>query len=87
MMGVVAWTRALHAKSYEPHIEAATNWGALVGVLKARCHADDHQYFALQVAMAIDGIHVALVGKVLSRYPELEAEMEASLGRTGNVMP
>jgi hypothetical protein len=61
--------------------------GALVSVLKARCHPDDYQYFARQVAMAIDGIHVALVDKVLSRYPELEAEMEANLARIGKVMP
>lgn len=61
--------------------------GALVGVLKARCNAEDYQYFARQVAMAIDGIHVALVDKVLSRYPDLEAEMQANLARTGKVMP
>jgi hypothetical protein len=61
--------------------------GALIGVLKARCNAEDHKYFARQVAMAIDGIHVALVDKVLSRYPELATEMEANLARTGRVMP
>jgi hypothetical protein len=59
----------------------------LIGVLKARCNAEDYKFFARQVAMAIDGIHVALVDKVLSRYPELEAEMEANLARTGRVMP
>jgi hypothetical protein len=61
--------------------------GALISVLKARCNADDYIFFARQVAMAIDGIHVALVDKVLSRYPELAAEMETNLARTGRAMP
>lgn len=59
----------------------------LIGVLKTRCGSEDYKYFARQVAMAIDGIHVALVDKVLSRYPDLETEMEANLARTGKVMP
>lgn len=59
----------------------------LIGVLKERCSADDYKLYLRQVAMAIDGIHVALVDKVLSRYPELRTEMEANLARTGKVMP
>jgi len=61
--------------------------GTLIGVLKARCAPEDYQYFVRQVAMAIAGIHVALVDTVLSRHPELEAEMQANLARTGKVMP
>ena len=59
----------------------------LIGVLKERCSADDYKLYLRQVATAIDGIHVALVDKVLTRYPELEAEMQANLARTGKVMP
>jgi hypothetical protein len=61
--------------------------GALISMLKARCNAEDYKYFARQVAMAIDGIHGALVDTVVSRYPVLEAEMQANLARTGQVMP
>jgi hypothetical protein len=39
------------------------------------------------VATAIDGIHVALLDPVLSRYPELNAEIEANIARTGRAMP
>jgi hypothetical protein len=61
--------------------------GTLVSSLKARCSAEDYQFFARQVAMAIDGIHVALVNKVVSRFPDLEDEMKSNLARTGRVMP
>ena len=59
----------------------------LIGVLKAGCDTNEYKYFAQQTAMAIDGIHVALVDAVLARFPELEKEMEANLARTGKVMP
>jgi hypothetical protein len=39
------------------------------------------------VATAIDGIHVALLNPILSRYPELKAEIEANLAHTGSAMP
>jgi hypothetical protein len=59
----------------------------LLGVLKDRCNAEDYKIYARQVAMAIDGIHVALLNKVLAQFPELEAEIEANLARTGRAMP
>jgi hypothetical protein len=59
----------------------------LIGLLKTRCSAEDYQFYARQVAMAVDGIHVALVDKVLARFPEMEAEMQENLKRTGKVMP
>jgi len=37
--------------------------------------------------MAIDGIHVALLDKVLKQFPELKAEIEKNLARTGRAMP
>jgi hypothetical protein len=59
----------------------------LIGLLKAGCDPIEYKYFGQQIAMAIDGIHVALVDTVLTRFPELEKEMEANLARTGKVMP
>lgn len=59
----------------------------LIGVLKNGCSPEEYKLYLRQIAMAIDGIHVALVDKVLAQYPELEAEMEANLARTGKVMP
>ena len=59
----------------------------LIGALKIGCSPEEYKLYLRQIAMAIDGIHVALVDKVLARYPELTAEMEANLARTGKVMP
>jgi hypothetical protein len=54
-------------------IRAAFRSGAelegLIGVLKARCPPDDYKLFLRQVAMAIDGIHVALTDKAVERFP------------------
>jgi len=55
--------------------------------LKERASPETYKDFMRQVAVAIDGIHVALVDKVLVRYPELDAEMQSNLARTGRVMP
>jgi hypothetical protein len=59
----------------------------LIAPLKARCAADDYKFFLRQIAMALDGIHTALVDEAVKRFPELEAEMESNLARTGRVMP
>lgn len=72
-------------------IRAAFRSGAeletLIGLLKERCTAEDYQFFLRQIAMAIDGIHVALTDEAVKRFPELEAEMEGNVTRTGRVMP
>jgi hypothetical protein len=59
----------------------------LLGVLKDRSSAEEYKVYTRQVATAIDGIHVALLNKVLAQFPELEAEIEANLARTGRAMP
>jgi hypothetical protein len=59
----------------------------LLSLLKARCSSDDYQLFARHVATAIDGINVALLNKVLTRFPELQAEIESNLAQTGRAMP
>ncbi len=59
----------------------------LLGVLKARCNGEDYKVYARQVAAAIDGIHVALLNKVLVQFPEIKAEIEANLARSGRAMP
>jgi hypothetical protein len=59
----------------------------LIGMLKDRCSPEDYKSCIRQVATAIDGIHVALLNPILSRYPELKAEIEANLAHTGSAMP
>jgi hypothetical protein len=59
----------------------------LLPVLKKGCSAEEYKVYTRQVAMAVDGIHVALLNKVLKQFPELEAEIEANLARTGRAMP
>lgn len=59
----------------------------LLGLLKERCSAEDYKIYARQVARAIDGINVALLNKVLAQFPELKAEIEANLHRTGRAIP
>jgi hypothetical protein len=59
----------------------------LIAPLKVRCTPDDYHFFLRQIAMAIDGIQTALVDEAVKRFPELEAEMESNVKRTGRVMP
>jgi hypothetical protein len=59
----------------------------LLPILKTGCNAEEYKTYTRQVATAIDGIHVALLNKVLKHFPELEAEIEANLARTGRAMP
>lgn len=59
----------------------------LIAPLKERCNPGDYKFFLRQIAMAIDGIHTALTNEAVKRFPELEAEMESNLARTGRVMP
>jgi hypothetical protein len=54
----------------------------LVKPLKEQCAGDEYRDWMRHVAMAIDGIHVALVDKALARFPELEGELDAALPRT-----
>ena len=59
----------------------------LLSLLKEHCSADDYKIYAQQVARAIDGINAALLNKVVAQFPELEAEIEANIARTGQAMP
>jgi len=47
----------------------------------------DYKYFGRQVAMAVDGVQVALLNPILKRFPELRKEIETNLARTGRAMP
>lgn len=58
----------------------------LIAPLKERCAPDDYRFFMRQIAMAIHGIHAALTDEAVKRFPELEAEMESNVTRTGRVM-
>jgi hypothetical protein len=53
----------------------------LVRPLKDQCTAEDYRDWMRHVAVAIDGLHVALVDKALARFPELETELDAVLSR------
>jgi len=59
----------------------------LLPILKKGCSAEEYKTYTRQVASAVDAIHGALLNKVLARFPELEAEIEANLARTGRAMP
>jgi hypothetical protein len=59
----------------------------LVPLLKAQCTADEFKHLVRQVAMAIDHINTTLIDDVFKRFPELEAEVEANIARTGRAMP
>jgi hypothetical protein len=58
----------------------------LLPVLKARCSPDEYKAFALEIAKIIDDVGVALINRMLSLYPDLEAEIEANLARSGRAM-
>lgn len=59
----------------------------LIPLLKKQCTADEFKHLVRQVAMAIDHINTALIDDVIERFPELEAEIEANIARTGRAMP
>ena len=80
------WTKTLRERSSGWRL-AAAELETLIAPLRVGCTADDYKFFMRQIAMAIDGIHTALVDEAVKRFPELEAEMEANVKRTGRVMP
>jgi len=59
----------------------------LLPPIKERCTMQDYKYFGRQVAMAVDGVQVALLNPILKRFPELRKEIETNLARTGRAMP
>lgn len=56
---------------------------SLLMMLKERCSQDEYQNYARGIAAAIDAIGVALTNNVLKAYPELTAEIEASIAKEG----
>ncbi len=72
-------------------IRAAFRSGAelevLLPILKQRCSEEDYKFFRHQVATALHGVSAALIDNVLSRFPELAAEIESNLRATGKAMP
>jgi hypothetical protein len=58
----------------------------LLPVLKTRCSPDEYKAFAIEIAKVIDCVGVALINRVLSIHPDLEAEIEANLARSGRAM-
>ena len=59
----------------------------LIPLLKSQCTANEYKHYVRQVAMAIDYINTTLVDDVVKQFPELEAEIEANIERTGQAMP
>lgn len=49
-------------------------------LLKQHLPADEYRDYAMGIAAAVDAINVALLNKVMAAHPDLEAEIEASLG-------
>ncbi len=55
----------------------------LLPLLKQQCSPDDYRRHAHQIAEAIDKTNVSLISSALAEHPQLEAEIETSIGATG----
>ena len=55
----------------------------LLGTLKEKCSSEEFKDYARGIAGAMDAIGVALTNKALSAYPELHAEVDASIEKYG----
>lgn len=51
--------------------------------LKARCPEEEYRDLARGIAAAIDGVGRGLTSKAISSHPKLEAEIDASITKTG----
>jgi len=56
----------------------------LLGTLKARCRPDEYQDYARSIATAVDTIGTSLINKALAEHPELSAEIETSIAKSGH---
>lgn len=56
---------------------------ALLPRLKAGCSAEEYQAYARAIGAAVAEITLQVVNRALEAHPELEAEVEASIARTG----
>lgn len=55
----------------------------LLKQLKKRCSPDEYQDYARGIAAAVDAIGVGLINKATAAYPQLHAEIEASIAKYG----
>ena len=55
----------------------------ILKTLKARCPKDEYRDLALGIAAAVDSVGTALIRKAIASHPELEAEIDASITKTG----
>ncbi len=58
----------------------------LLTLLKEHCKGDEYQTYAKAIATAIAAIHVEIVNRVTSTYPELETELESSIRKYGRYL-
>jgi hypothetical protein len=56
---------------------------AMLKTLKARCPEDEYRDLALGIAAAVDSVGTALIRKAIAAHPNLEAEIDASITKTG----
>ena len=54
--------------------------------LKANLPEEEYRSLAPEIAMALDGIHVALMNVAIARYPELEKEIDAGIEKYGRYL-
>jgi hypothetical protein len=55
----------------------------LLSVLKKRCSPEEYKVYSRGIATVLDAIGVALINKALAAYPELNAEVDASMTKHG----
>lgn len=65
---------------------ASRELGTLVPLLKDHCDTTEYEPYAKAIASAIAAIQLSLVNKVAADYPELEAEMEATISAYGRYL-
>lgn len=52
-------------------------------VLKEKCDADEYKRCAVDIAMAVDAVSVALLNRAIQFHPNLEQEIDAQISAHG----
>lgn len=65
--------------------KSAATLEELLPLLRTHCKDEDARTYGLAIASAIADIHRELTNRVFSSFPELQAEVEASISNSGRV--
>lgn len=64
-------------------LESAAALQQLIPLLKASCTPTEYRDLARGIAQALDGIGINVLERAFAAYPELRAEVDASIAATG----